>query len=111
VCKRGPGLLLAEGVTEGYSKGRVREGQGYEAAFMPQARYKFMISGFESWTNNLWMIASKVHVVGPHKVIKAGPSRLLEHPGPSSKGEGRVVEFLETGAVEGSKTYGMSDEQ
>jgi hypothetical protein len=56
------------------------------------------------------MIASKVRIVGLREVVEAGPSRLSEHPGPSSKGKGRVVEFLETGAVEGSETFGMSDE-
>jgi hypothetical protein len=57
------------------------------------------------------MIASKVRIVGPCEVVEAGPSKVSECPGPHSKGKGRVVEFLEMGAVEGNETFGMSDEQ
>jgi hypothetical protein len=41
----------------------------------------------------------------------ARPSRSSEHPVRSSKAKGNNAEFLETGEVEGSETFRMSDEQ
>jgi hypothetical protein len=56
------------------------------------------------------MIALKVRVVGPCEVIEAGPSRVLDRLMKSTKGKEKVVEFLETGEVEGAKSVGLLDE-
>jgi hypothetical protein len=56
------------------------------------------------------MIALKVHVIGPHKVVEAGLSKVLEHPVKSSKGKEKVVNFLEMGELEEAELVGLSDE-
>jgi hypothetical protein len=56
------------------------------------------------------LIAPKVRVVGPCEVVEAGPSRVSERPGKSSKGKEKVVEFLEMGNIEEAESVGLSDE-
>jgi hypothetical protein len=95
-----------EGVFGRVRQGRPKQRSGLCATNQVQSHH----FSFEAWTNNSWMIAPKVHVVGPHEVVEAGPSRVSDRLMKSTKGKEKVVEFLEMGEVEGAKSVGLSDE-
>jgi hypothetical protein len=94
------------GVFKRASQGRPRLRSGLRAPSQVQIRD----SGFESCTNNSWMIASKVRVVGPREVIEAGPSKLSEHPGPSRREKEGSWSSWRWAPLRGAKHIGMLDE-